>query len=66
MGAWSYMEPRLKALVQVPVRYIGRPYRSSPAEGLPDVHKIEQQRIVKQALLIAEPKTVKAGGHTHE
>ncbi|TMZ64763.1 2-oxoglutarate dehydrogenase E1 component, partial [Klebsiella pneumoniae] len=40
MGAWTYMEPRLRALTdgRVPVRFIGRPERSSPAEGLPDVH----------------------------
>ena len=52
MGAWTYMEPRLRAATneQLPVRYIGRPRRSSPAEGLPDVHNVEQDRIVKEAL----------------
>lgn len=56
MGAWAYMEPRLKALApaQVPVRYIGRPRRSSPAEGLPDAHNIEQERIVREALMLNE------------
>ncbi|WP_047150725.1 2-oxoglutarate dehydrogenase E1 component [Aneurinibacillus tyrosinisolvens] len=66
MGAWSYMEPKLKALTEVPVRYIGRPDHSSPAEGSPDVHKMEQQRILKEALLLTETTTVKAGGHIHE
>lgn len=51
MGAWTYMEPRLRALTdgRVPVRFIGRPERSSPAEGLPDVHNIEQDRIIREA-----------------
>lgn len=52
MGAWSYIEPRLCALapVGVPVEYVGRRARSSTAEGLPDVHRIEQERIVNEAL----------------
>ncbi|WP_077614648.1 2-oxoglutarate dehydrogenase E1 component [Caenibacillus caldisaponilyticus] len=52
MGAWTFMEPRLRALAPegVPVRYIGRPDRSSPAVGEPDVHKLEQERIIKEAL----------------
>jgi 2-oxoglutarate dehydrogenase E1 component len=52
MGAWAYMEPRLRALTGVPVRYVGRPERSSPAEGLPDAHKAEQRRILREALLL--------------
>lgn len=52
MGAWNYMEPRIKAVApdQVVVSYIGRPRRSSPAGGKPDVHKKEQERIVTEAL----------------
>lgn len=52
MGAWFYMEPRLRELVQnnIPIRYLGRPERSSPATGLPDVHKKEQKRIIQQTL----------------
>lgn len=50
MGAWGYMEPRLRELTELPVRYIGRPERSSPAEGSPDAHKAEQQRILRSAL----------------
>ena len=53
MGAWFYMEPRLKAMTKVPVHYIGRPDRSSPAEGMPEAHKAEQQRIVKEAIILA-------------
>ena len=60
MGGWGYMEPRLRDLSEararidgsagpVPVRYIGRPPRASPAEGLADLHVAEQARIVAEA-----------------
>ncbi|GIW04859.1 MAG: 2-oxoglutarate dehydrogenase E1 component [Thermomicrobiales bacterium] len=51
MGAWSYMEPRLRELTggALPIRYIGRAERASPAEGSADLHAIEQARIVAQA-----------------
>ncbi|WP_025692394.1 2-oxoglutarate dehydrogenase E1 component [Paenibacillus zanthoxyli] len=52
MGAWSYIEPRLRAIApsNAAVRYIGRPERSSPASGYADVHTFEQRRIVTEAL----------------
>lgn len=52
MGAWTYMEPRIKKAVsdKVAVNYIGRPRRSSPAAGQPKVHKKEQERIVNEVL----------------
>ncbi|RBW67275.1 2-oxoglutarate dehydrogenase E1 component [Bacillus taeanensis] len=51
MGAWTYMESKMKEIVpeHVMVRYIGRVERSSPAGGEPNVHKKEQERIVKEA-----------------
>ena len=51
MGAWTYMEPRLRHRLPdgSEVRYIGRPERASPAEGYPDVHNAEQERIVNEA-----------------
>ncbi|MET0397499.1 MAG: 2-oxoglutarate dehydrogenase E1 component, partial [Longimicrobiaceae bacterium] len=50
MGAWTYMEPRLRALFgDLPVRYEGRPERASPAEGSADRHAKEQARIVAAA-----------------
>ena len=50
MGAWSFMEPRLRELApDLPIRYNGRPERASPAEGAADLHKIEQARIVSAA-----------------
>ncbi|ESU71534.1 2-oxoglutarate dehydrogenase E1, partial [Geobacillus thermopakistaniensis] len=52
MGAWLYMEPRLRALAPegVDVSYIGRRRRASPAEGDPVVHRKEQERIIRCAL----------------
>jgi 2-oxoglutarate dehydrogenase E1 component len=52
MGAWSYVEPRLRELAPegVRVRYVGRPERASPAEGYPAAHAAEQSRIVQEAL----------------
>ena len=52
MGGWSYVAPRLRALLpqETPPRYIGRPDRASTAEGLADVHAWEQSRIVDAAL----------------
>jgi 2-oxoglutarate dehydrogenase E1 component len=54
MGAWSFMEPRLRELLTqmgrpLPVRYVGRPERASPAEGSAERHAGEQARIVAGA-----------------
>lgn len=51
MGAWRYLEPHLKQLAgnEVAVRYVGRPERSSPAEGYTQTHEAAQTRIVKDA-----------------
>ncbi|WP_409288709.1 2-oxoglutarate dehydrogenase E1 component [Peribacillus sp. SCS-37] len=52
MGAWSFVEPRLATAApdNVKVQYVGRKRRSSPAEGDPNVHKKEQQRIIDTTL----------------
>jgi 2-oxoglutarate dehydrogenase E1 component len=54
MGAWSYMEPRLREVLRQAGRpfeigYVGRPERASPAEGSLDQHNVEQARIVAEA-----------------
>ena len=38
----------------VPLRYVGRPWRASPSEGYPTAHLLEQDRIVREALGVAE------------
>jgi 2-oxoglutarate dehydrogenase E1 component len=47
-GAWSYAAPRLRVSTgnALMTRYVGRPDRSSPAEGYAEAHKKEQERIV--------------------
>ncbi|GIN17696.1 2-oxoglutarate dehydrogenase E1 component [Shouchella clausii] len=52
MGAWTFMEPRIREILPsgVPLSYIGRTYRSSPAEGVSNAHKVEQKRIVTESL----------------
>jgi 2-oxoglutarate dehydrogenase E1 component len=51
MGAWSFVEPRLRALIgqDMPLTYIGRPERASPAVGSARVHAAEQAGIVAEA-----------------
>jgi 2-oxoglutarate dehydrogenase E1 component len=51
MGAWTFMEPRLRELTggEIPIRYLGRPDRASPAEGSLYIHNDEQARIVAAA-----------------
>ena len=52
MGAWSVMARRLPELVPegAELTYVGRPQRSSPSEGYPAAHRLEQERIVLTAL----------------
>lgn len=52
MGAWTYMEPRLRGVAPkgASLRYAGRPDRSSPASGYQYVHSAEQQQIIQSAL----------------
>ncbi|MFV8829296.1 2-oxoglutarate dehydrogenase E1 component [Alkalihalobacterium sp. APHAB7] len=52
MGAWTYIEPKLRNLFKerTSIQYIGRVARSSPAEGDPNIHKKDQERIVNEAI----------------
>ena len=49
-GAWSYAAPRLRMSTgnALLTRYVGRPDRSSPAEGYAEAHKKEQDRIIAE------------------
>jgi 2-oxoglutarate dehydrogenase E1 component len=57
MGAWTYVQPRLRASIGTvtTLKYVGRPERSSPAEGYAKMHDVEQKRIVGDALTYASP-----------
>jgi 2-oxoglutarate dehydrogenase E1 component len=71
MGAWLFVRPRLRELVDqtFPIRYIGRPETSSPAEGSLAKHNDMQARIVADAFadapVLAGKQNGKANGlHT--
>ncbi len=51
MGAWTYVAPRLRDLLgdRLPLLYVGRTRRASPAEGAYEWHRREQQRVVEDA-----------------
>lgn len=52
MGAWTFVAPRLRAIVDsaMPITYVGRAESASTAEGLHSAHTIEQQRIIREAV----------------
>ncbi|PAV29803.1 2-oxoglutarate dehydrogenase E1 component [Virgibacillus profundi] len=52
MGSWDFVDDYLRDLLQdgQTLRYIGRPDRSSPAVGVPNVHKTEQSQLVQKAI----------------
>jgi 2-oxoglutarate dehydrogenase E1 component len=51
MGPWRSIRHRLEETsADVPLRYVGRPWRASPSEGYPTAHGIEQDRIARAAL----------------
>ncbi|MCL6445058.1 MAG: 2-oxoglutarate dehydrogenase E1 component, partial [Alicyclobacillus sp.] len=64
MGAWSFVEPRLRRLLPggAALRYIGRPARSSPAEGFADTHEQVQQQIIEQVFAEPAGSAVLTGG----
>jgi 2-oxoglutarate dehydrogenase E1 component len=52
MGGWSYMRPRLEALLRddQDLKYVGRVASASPATGSYTIHQLEQARFVAEAL----------------
>ena len=55
MGGWTFVEPRLRAIVpaNATLRYIGRDASASPATGSYAIHNLEQHRLVNDSLNIA-------------
>ncbi len=51
MGAWNYVRPYLRELVEgrFTLHYVGRPESSSPAEGSTTLYRINQQSLIEQA-----------------
>jgi 2-oxoglutarate dehydrogenase E1 component len=58
MGALTFLGPRLRAVVprNVPLSYVARPERASPAEGKAKDHAAQQRALVLQALDLEEEK----------
>ncbi len=52
MGAWTFLEPRLRALFKKEIVYAGRNASASPAVGALAVHKREQARLIKEAFTL--------------
>jgi 2-oxoglutarate dehydrogenase E1 component len=56
MGARRFMFTRNRERELVPegvkLDYVGREYRASPGEGYPAAHRLEQDRIVREALSV--------------
>ena len=52
MGAWTFMEPRLRALCKKEIAYAGRDASASPAVGALVLHKREQAALIKDAFTI--------------
>jgi 2-oxoglutarate dehydrogenase E1 component len=52
MGAWTFIAPRLRDILagRLPLFYIGRTRRSSPAEGSREWHLREQARLIEAAV----------------
>jgi len=49
MGAWTFIEPRLRAIFERDIAYTGRNASASPAVGALTMHKREQRRFVEEA-----------------
>jgi len=52
MGAWTFMEPRLRTLFCTEIAYAGREASASPAVGALARHKREQARLVADAFSV--------------
>jgi 2-oxoglutarate dehydrogenase E1 component len=57
MGGWSFVAPLLTEVTKLPLNYVGRPAAASPAVGSLNLHKKEQEAIVKQAYATVVEKT---------
>ena len=52
MGAWTYIEPRLRALSDREILYAGRNASASPAVGALALHKREQAALIAEAFAL--------------
>jgi 2-oxoglutarate dehydrogenase E1 component len=52
MGAWSFIEPRLRKLFGRDIIYAGREASASTATGATAIHELEQRQLVNQAFTL--------------
>jgi 2-oxoglutarate dehydrogenase E1 component len=52
MGAWPFMEPRLRKLFAREIAYAGRDASASTATGSHAIHELEQRQLVEQAFTL--------------
>jgi 2-oxoglutarate dehydrogenase E1 component len=52
MGAWMFIEPRLRKLFGHEIGYAGRNASASPAVGALALHKIEQACLIEEAFTV--------------
>jgi 2-oxoglutarate dehydrogenase E1 component len=52
MGAWSFIEPRLRSMFRREVGYAGRNASASPAVGALALHKREQASLIAEAFSV--------------
>jgi 2-oxoglutarate decarboxylase len=59
MGAWTFVEPRLRNILPSGrnLRYVGRDASASPATGSYAIHNLEQAKLVGEALTVGEKST---------
>ncbi|MFC4559093.1 2-oxoglutarate dehydrogenase E1 component [Virgibacillus kekensis] len=52
MGSWNFVDDYLRDALKEgqSLRYVGRPDRSAPAVGEPNVHKTEQNQLIRKAI----------------
>ena len=50
MGGWGFVRPRLAALVQKHIRYIGREAAASPATGFRSIYNQQQAAVIDEAV----------------
>ena len=62
MGGWTFVEPRLQALLpaNTTLQYIGRTASASPATGSYAIHNLEQEKLVHDSLTISEAQAAEA------
>ena len=52
MGAWFFMESRLRRLLNQEIIYSGREASASPATGSRAIHQLEQTKLIKEAFTL--------------